>query len=72
AGLPWDEDDAAIVRVVIALAQSMGMQVHAEGIEQVEQARFLLEQRCDLGQGYWFGRPMPASELDWARAPTIR
>ncbi|MDF3202366.1 EAL domain-containing protein [Pseudomonas sp. 1912-s] len=72
AGLPWDEDDAAIVRVVIALAQSMGMQVHAEGIEQVEQARFLLEQRCDLGQGYWFGRPMPASELDWARAPIIR
>jgi len=72
AGLPWDEDDAAIVRVVIALAQSMGMQVHAEGIEQVEQARFLLEQGCDLGQGYWFGRPMPASELDWARAPIIR
>jgi diguanylate cyclase (GGDEF)-like protein/PAS domain S-box-containing protein len=72
AGLPWDEDDAAIVRVVIALAQSMGMQVHAEGIEQVDQARFLLEQQCDLGQGYWFGRPMPASELDWHRAPTIR
>ncbi len=71
AGLPWDEDDAAIVRVVIALAQSMGMQVHAEGIEQVDQARFLLDQQCDLGQGYWFGRPMPASELDWNRAPTI-
>jgi len=72
AGLPWDEDDAAIVRVIIALAQSMGMQVHAEGIEQVEQARFLLEQQCDLGQGYWFGRPMPAQQLDWARAPAIR
>lgn len=71
AGLPWDEDDAAIVRVVIALAQSMGMQVHAEGIEQVEQARFLLEQGCDLGQGYWFGRPMPGSELDWSKAPAI-
>lgn len=72
AGLPWDEDDAAIVRVVIALAKSMGMQVHAEGIEQVEQARFLLDQACDLGQGYWFGRPMPANELDWSRAPTIQ
>ncbi len=72
AGLPWDEDDAAIVRVVIALAKSMGMQVHAEGIEQVEQARFLLDQQCDLGQGYWFGRPMPAQEIDWAKAPTIR
>ncbi|MGY2170863.1 phosphodiesterase DibA [Pseudomonas gingeri] len=71
AGLPWDEDDAAIVRVVIALAQSMGMQVHAEGIEQQEQARFLLDQGCDLGQGYWFGRPMPARQLDWLRAPAI-
>ncbi|WP_315339215.1 phosphodiesterase DibA [Pseudomonas grimontii] len=72
AGLPWDEDDAAIVRVVIALAKSMSMQVHAEGIEQVEQARFLLEQDCDMGQGYWFGRPMPADEIDWNRAPTLQ
>lgn len=72
AGLPTDDDDAAIVRVIIALAQSMGMQVHAEGIEHQDQAGFLLDQRCDLGQGYWFGRPMPASELDWSRAPAIR
>jgi diguanylate cyclase (GGDEF)-like protein/PAS domain S-box-containing protein len=71
AGLPGDEDDVAIVRVIIALAQSMGLQVHAEGIEQVEQASFLLEHDCDLGQGYWFGRPVPAASLDWARAPTI-
>ncbi|MGY2188726.1 Phytochrome-like protein cph2 [compost metagenome] len=72
AGLPWDEDDAAIARVIIALAQSMGMQVHAEGIEQIEQAAFLLEHGCHLGQGYWFGRPVPAGQLDWAHAPVIR
>ncbi|SEN44994.1 PAS domain S-box-containing protein/diguanylate cyclase (GGDEF) domain-containing protein [Pseudomonas sp. ok272] len=71
AGLPGDDDDAAIVRAIIALAQSMGMQVHAEGIEQVEQAVFLLEHACDLGQGYWFGRPVPAEHIDWARAPAI-
>ncbi|CAI8733344.1 diguanylate cyclase [Pseudomonas chlororaphis] len=71
AGLPWDEDDAAISRVIIALAQSMGMQVHAEGIEQAEQARFLLDQGCDLGQGYWFGRPVPAAQLEWGRVPQI-
>ncbi|MFJ4156428.1 phosphodiesterase DibA [Pseudomonas sp. NPDC089752] len=65
AGLPMDDDDIAIVRVIIALAHSMGMQVHAEGIEQAEQARFLLEQQCQLGQGYWFGRPVPAGELCW-------
>ena len=71
AGLPEDNDDVAIVRAVIALSQSMGLQVHAEGIEQIEQAQFLLNLNCDLGQGYWFGRPMPASELDWQRAPAI-
>ena len=71
AGLPWDEDDAAIVRVIIALAHSMGMQVHAEGIEQREQAAFLLEQACELGQGYWFGRPVAAAQLDWDCAPVI-
>ena len=72
AGLPADNDDVAIVRAVIALGQSMGLQVHAEGIEQVEQAQFLLDFNCNLGQGYWFGRPMPAKDLDWQRAPVIR
>ncbi|KQB53009.1 diguanylate cyclase [Pseudomonas endophytica] len=72
AGLPEDNDDVAIVRAVIALSQSMGLQVHAEGIEHVEQAQLLLDFKCDLGQGYWFGRPVPASELDWQRAPAIR
>ena len=72
AGLPGDNDDVAIVRAVIALGQSMGLQVHAEGIEQVEQAQFLLDLDCNLGQGYWFGRPMPAKDLDWQRAPVIR
>ena len=72
AGLPGDNDDVAIVRAVIALGQSMGLQVHAEGIEQVGQAQFLLDLDCDLGQGYWFGRPMPAQDLDWQRAPAIR
>ena len=71
AGLPGDNDDVAIVRAVIALSHSMGLQVHAEGIEQIEQAQFLLNLNCNLGQDYWFGRPMPASELDWQRAPAI-
>lgn len=65
AGLPGDDDDVAIVRVIIALARSMGMAIHAEGIEQSEQARFLLEHQCDMGQGYWYGRPVPARDLRW-------
>ncbi|WP_166358384.1 phosphodiesterase DibA [Pseudomonas akapageensis] len=65
ADLPADEDDAAIVRVIIALARSMGMLVQAEGIEDAAQSLFLLEQQCDLGQGYWFGRPVPAEQIIW-------
>ena len=38
---------------------------NAEGIEQQEQASFLLQEQCQLGQGYWFGRPVPAQDLDW-------
>ncbi|MBP1127161.1 MULTISPECIES: phosphodiesterase DibA [Pseudomonas] len=72
AGLPEDDDDVAIVRVVIALAKSMGMQVHAEGIERVEQARFLLAQACDMGQGYWFGKPKPATDIEWSNSLAIR
>jgi diguanylate cyclase (GGDEF)-like protein/PAS domain S-box-containing protein len=73
AGLPDDEDDIAIVRAIIALAlaQAMGMRVLAEGIEQADQASFLLQNQCELGQGYWFARPMPAEQIDWQHAPVF-
>ena len=72
AGLPDGEDDISIVRVIISLAQSMGMRVLAEGVEQAEQAVFLLDNGCQLGQGYWFARPMPAEQIDWANAPNFQ
>lgn len=71
AGLPGDEDDIAIVRAIIALARSMGLRVLAEGIEQADQAHFLLQNECELGQGYWFARPMPAEHIDWDHAPVF-
>jgi len=72
AGLPSDEDDIAIVRAIIVLAKSMGMRVLAEGIEHADQAWFLRDSGCQLGQGYWFARPMPAEQIDWLRAPDFR
>lgn len=60
AGLPHDEDDRAITLAIIALAHSMGMRVHAEGIEERSQALFLHQHGCELGQGYWFGKPAPS------------
>ena len=63
AGLPDESDDAAIACAVIALGQSMGLQVVAEGIERPDQAAFLLTHACDFGQGYWYGMPQPAEVL---------
>jgi diguanylate cyclase (GGDEF)-like protein/PAS domain S-box-containing protein len=62
-GLPHDGEDAAIARAVITLGQSLGLRVLAEGIETEEQAAYLREIGCLLGQGYWFGRPQPAEQL---------
>lgn len=61
--LPNDAEDSAIVRAILALGKSLGLQVQAEGIETEEQMQFLQEQDCPLGQGYWFGRPMPTDEF---------
>lgn len=65
AGLPDDGDDVAIVRAIIALAHSLGLRVLAEGVEQEEQARFLLDNHCEYAQGYWFSRPVPPERIDW-------
>lgn len=58
ADLMSDPEDAIIVRTVITLAHSLGMDVVAEGIETIEQLAYLRQHGCDVGQGYLFGRPM--------------
>ena len=62
----------ALVKATVEVAQSLGMGTVAEGIETPGQAQVLQALRCQKGQGYWFGRPMPAAALaDWlvARQP---
>ncbi|WP_460760592.1 bifunctional diguanylate cyclase/phosphodiesterase [Lysobacter fragariae] len=55
----------AVVRAVLALANTLGMEVIAEGIETEEQRQWLLEIGCELGQGFLFSRARPA--VDWVR-----
>ena len=66
--LPGDAADAAIARTIVAVGHELRMVVAAEGVETQEQADFLREMGCDELQGYHFGRPAPASEIE-ARFP---
>ncbi|MDO8931649.1 MAG: GGDEF domain-containing response regulator [Rhodocyclaceae bacterium] len=56
--LPDDEEDAAIVRAIIALARSLRLTTVAEGVETEAQHAFLRAERCDRFQGYHFSRPV--------------
>lgn len=56
--------DRAIVRSLLDLAHQLGLQVIAEGIEEEVQRDFLQEHGCEKGQGYLFGKPVPA-QLFW-------
>jgi EAL domain-containing protein (putative c-di-GMP-specific phosphodiesterase class I) len=58
-----DSTDIAIVRTIIMMANSLGMQVIAEGVETEEQRQILLDNGCTNYQGYLFGRPVPIDEF---------
>jgi PAS domain S-box-containing protein/diguanylate cyclase (GGDEF)-like protein len=58
-----DARDRAIVAAVTGLGHALGLQVLAEGIETEAQRDCLADLGCDLAQGYYFGRPKPASEI---------
>lgn len=59
-----DSNDASIACSIINLAQSLGLEVIAEGVETEQQKDFLLKNKCYLYQGYLFGKPMSADEFD--------
>uniref|UniRef100_UPI0040539654 putative bifunctional diguanylate cyclase/phosphodiesterase n=1 Tax=Pseudomonas sp. G.S.17 TaxID=3137451 RepID=UPI0040539654 len=58
-----DDDDATIVRAIIQLGKSLGMQVIAEGVETVAQEAYIISEGCHEGQGYLYSKPLPAREL---------
>ena len=61
--LPGDSHDAEVSKAIIALSKSLGYQVVAEGIETHEQEMFLRKHECDIGQGFYFARPMESERF---------
>jgi diguanylate cyclase (GGDEF)-like protein/PAS domain S-box-containing protein len=59
-----EDIEPALVRAIIALGGSLQLQTIAEGVELQQQSRGLQELGCEMGQGYFFGRPVAPSEID--------
>ena len=59
-----DPEGSALAKAIVSLAHSLNLRVVAEGVETQEQADFLLNVGCDLGQGYLFARPLWPDELE--------
>jgi diguanylate cyclase (GGDEF)-like protein/hemerythrin-like metal-binding protein/PAS domain S-box-containing protein len=59
-----DQSDQSIVKTIISMADSLGFSVIAEGVETIEQKRYLLDIGCSHFQGYLFSKPMPISEIE--------
>lgn len=62
--IPYNQNDMAICSAIIAMASKLGLRVVAEGVEHHKQQEYLIESGCHMLQGYLYGKPVPASELD--------
>jgi diguanylate cyclase (GGDEF)-like protein/PAS domain S-box-containing protein len=73
AGMRTSSADASIVASMISLARQLDMSVVAEGIEDESTAELLRRLGCDEGQGYYFGKPVPADEFNfWVSHRQVR
>ncbi|MGO5054104.1 EAL domain-containing protein [Lachnospiraceae bacterium LCP25S3_G4] len=63
-GIEDNEKDQAIAKIIINLANSLNLEVIAEGVETKGQMEFLNQKMCDEAQGYYYYKPMPAEELE--------
>lgn len=62
-GMLEQEQDASVIRATLDIARSFKLETIAEGIETERQRKYLLEKKCMEGQGYLFGKPIPAAQF---------
>jgi EAL domain-containing protein (putative c-di-GMP-specific phosphodiesterase class I) len=63
SGLGIDDSDSALVAAIVAMAEALGLDVTAEGVETQDQLCRLRRLKCERAQGFHFARPMPAAEM---------
>jgi diguanylate cyclase (GGDEF)-like protein/PAS domain S-box-containing protein len=63
-GLPYEENDCAIARAIVTMAQQLRQEIVAEGVETAEQMQFLRDLGCDQLQGYLFSPAVPAADFE--------
>jgi len=62
--IPEDQDDIAITNAIIALANTLKIEVIAEGVESMEQLEYLRENNCANAQGFLFSKPLSVSNME--------
>jgi len=64
SGIPHDQEDLEIVKAIIALSRSLGLEIIAEGVENEEQRDILFEYGCEYIQGFYYSQPINAEEIE--------
>ncbi|ELU08299.1 hypothetical protein CAPTEDRAFT_49711, partial [Capitella teleta] len=62
-GLPENNENCVIVEAIVQIGKSFGLKVLAEGVETAEQESYLVAKGCQEGQGYYYGKPLPAQDF---------
>ena len=63
-GLPYDKKDHALVKTIIDLGHSLNLDIVAEGVENIEQHLFLKKHSCNVGQGYFYQKPLHGDGME--------
>ncbi len=64
SGLPNNKDDSTLVNTMISMAHELDLEIVAEGVETQKQFDYLLNQGCNMAQGFYFTKPIPANKFE--------